>query len=548
MTLYRKYRAQTLDELVGQTQVKQILKAAVSSGKLAHAYLLHGPRGTGKTSTARILAKIVNCEKADDRGGAEQLPCNKCASCQAITDGSSLDVIEMDAASNRGIDDIRALRENIKLAPAASRKKVYIIDEVHMLSGDAFNALLKTLEEPPEHVLFILATTELQKVPATILSRVQKLDFKPATNAEVVELLSAIAAKEKIDIEKDALIALAKKANGSFRDGVKLLDQLSALGKIAQNTVEENLGSGVWENQVALLSEVSVYHSKEALEKLMAMVGSGANVKELTASLMELGRELLFIKNGLGEQLVRSETDEGQYKQLEDLARSFEMDHLLAMIDAMQKSAEQARFVSIPSLPLELAVAEVSINGIEDGEKVEEGVGEKFEVRGANDEGPRQVAAANETSDVFEPEDSDRESARQETGLTEPKTSEQGTESAPVNIKKITDRWTYVLETVKQYNYSLEALLRNSKIIRCEEGLVVIEVPYSFHQRILEAPKSKDLLESILADVLGHPVKISAVLGKRPAGKDELANVEVAADDEIVKIAAEIFNSDPAEH
>ncbi|MBI3485994.1 DNA polymerase III subunit gamma/tau, partial [Candidatus Daviesbacteria bacterium] len=213
MVFYLKYRPQTLDDLIGQEQVKSSLTKAFESNHLAHAYLFCGPRGTGKTSTARILAKMVNCEILDDSDKTKSfkkspiaessittsvsIPCNKCSSCISITDGSNLDLIEIDAASNRGIDDIRDLKEKIKLAPSSARKKVYIIDEVHMLSAEAFNALLKTLEEPPEHVLFILATTELHKIPETILSRVTKLDFKTASTLDLVKALKKVVDGEK---------------------------------------------------------------------------------------------------------------------------------------------------------------------------------------------------------------------------------------------------------------------------------------------------------------------------------------------------------------
>lgn len=211
MVLYRKYRSQTLDELIGQQSAKNLLKSAFEAKKLAHAYLFCGPRGTGKTSTARILAKMVNCTSEE---GVK--PCNKCEACMSITDGTNLDVIEMDAASNRGIEDIRNLKDTIKLATSTLKKKVYIIDEVHMLSTDAFNALLKTLEEPPSHVIFILATTEVQKIPATILSRVTRIDFKQATIAEAAEVIKRTAAAEEIEIDDGAILTLAKKSRGIF--------------------------------------------------------------------------------------------------------------------------------------------------------------------------------------------------------------------------------------------------------------------------------------------------------------------------------------------
>lgn len=515
MVFYRKYRPQTLEELAGQLPVKQALQAALSANKLAHAYLFCGPKGTGKTSTARILAKMANCESQTAN------PCNQCASCLSITDGSNLDVIEMDAASNRGIEDIRNLRENIKLSPSSSKKKVYIIDEVHMLSNDAFNALLKTLEEPPEHVLFILATTEVQKIPQTILSRVQRLDFKPATVEDLAQVLKNIAAKEKIDIEDEALLALAKKAQGSFRDAEKYLDQLSSLGKIDLGAIENNLGLGVFEELVGLLEKIAENKLSLALEQLSKQASEGVNLREFNLSLLDTLRQLLFIKNDLGEQLVKPEIGEEKYQLLKNLSSKFTLEKLIYLLDCFQTSLEQSRYVSIISLPLEVAIVKGCRMGVKDREpekKSEEVKEEKTATPVKKDAQPEV-----RTEEI--------ESYSSETCPSE-------------DIQKIVEKWSYILETVRQNNYSLEALLRSAKIKECKEKTVAVEVPYSFHQRILEAPKSRDLLESILSDILGRTVKVSAVLGQKPTTREELANVEVAADDEIVRIAAEIFNSD----
>lgn len=530
MVFYRKYRPQTLDGLTGQENVKKALGAAISTGKLAHAYLFCGPRGTGKTSTARILAKIVNCKnqssvisrqpsdglKADSAAilKTESLPCNKCSSCISITEGSNLDVTEMDAASNRGIDDIRSLRENIKLAPVSSRKKVYIIDEVHMLSGDAFNALLKTLEEPPAHVLFVLATTEVQKIPQTILSRVSRLDFKPATTADLVATLSRIAKEEKIEISEGALAALAKKANGSFRDGVKFLDQVSSMEKVDLAAVERNLGLESFENISGVLQSIAESKSGEALEKILQLVESGANIKELTLSVLDLLRQLLYLRSNLGPRLVKPEMEEEKYQVLAKLAEKFDQARLLGALRSFQGSLEQSRFVTIPSLPLEIAVVESC------GKNVKE----KLDVRGEK---------IDEEAGGLKLEDSNTD---QTFNIQHPTSND--------DLQKLSDRWTYILETVRQYNYSLEALLRLVKLSQSGENGIVVEVPYSFHQRILEAPKSRDLLESVFADILGRPIKVSTVLGQKPVRKEDVANVEVAADDEIVRLASEIFSSD----
>ncbi len=537
MVLYRKYRPQSLDDLIGQEAVKKALLSAFSAQKLAHAYLFCGPRGTGKTSTARILAKMVNCELAKSLPSLQskeatvaneaKIPCNQCSSCLTITDGSHMDLVEVDAASNRGIDDVRSLKETIKLAPTSAKKKVYIIDEVHMLSNEAFNALLKTLEEPPAHALFILATTELQKIPATILSRVQKLEFKLATTEDMVQALKKVAEGEKITIDHEGLLILAKKAGGSFRDGVKLLDQLSSLEKIDGKIALENLGSGDYDQLVELAGKLAKKDTKGALELLAAELQKGVSAKELNLSSMDLFRQLLLIKNGMGESLVKAEVGEG-YSQLEALAKTLETAALLHLLECFQKALESSRYVSIASLPLEVAIIESCQNRETRNES---------KVIGA----PKVIEESNESNVKvpLAPLKSDSSQAL----LTQSEALDSF-DSSDTDINKIHDRWTYILETVRQHNYSLEALLRTSKIVECSEKDVVFEVPYSFHQRIMEAPKSREMLEALLADILSRSVKISTILGKRPVSREELANVEVAEEDETIRMVAEIFSSD----
>lgn len=490
---YLKYRPQALEQLIGQEAVKKILVSSFENSKLAHAYLFVGPRGTGKTSTARILAKMVNCENTS------KVPCNKCTTCLSITDGSNLDLIEIDAASNRGIEDIRSLRDKIKLAPTAARKKVYIIDEVHMLTAEAFNALLKTLEEPPSHVLFILATTESIKIPQTILSRVQRLDFKLATPTELLEALKKIIKAENIDIEEEALKILIKKSDGSFRDGVKLLDQIASLGeKITAKLIEQSLKSGEFENILDLIKSLKEKNAAEGLLNIGQYLENGMDPKALILALMDVFRSLVLIKNGAGEQLVKIHLTEDKYESLVDVSQSFTNQNLIRNLDILQEALEKVKFTSVPSLPLELAVVEIC------GER------------------PSVISHQSSEPSVYPP----------------------SSNSDSPDIVKIKEKWTFVLETIRPYNFSLEALLRSINITQCTEAKVLIEVPYSFHQRILEAPKNRDLLESILSDILGRDIAISVSLGSRPARAEDVANIELAADDEIIRAAAEIFSSD----
>ena len=522
MSYYQKFRPQNLEQLLGQDVVKQTILDAFKSGRLSHAYIFVGPRGTGKTSMARILAKMVNCEGKGETGKGE-VPCNKCSTCISITDGSNLDLIEIDAASNRGIEDIRSLREKIKLSPTLAKKKVYIIDEVHMLTNEAFNGLLKTLEEPPNHVIFILATTEASKVPETIISRCIRLDFSLASTQDLRLALEKIIKSEKIEIEEDAVDLLISKADGSFRDGVKMLDQVaSKKGKINASDVLNNFRSSDFANLEKLLLCFSEKKTKDGLVEIKKLVDGGADMKDTIGALMDLFRNLMLILNGVGEILVKPNKTAEKYEKLTALSEKFENKDIVKNLEILQKALEQLKFATIASLPLELAVLEIC----------EEEQKEKLDVRSEKmDKEVRDLKLENQTSNI-QPQDPVSNFQHPPSNSDSP------------DIIKLKEKWTFVLETIRPYNFSLEALLRSVRISNINEVNVIMEVPYSFHQRILEAPKNRDLLEGVLSEILGRTIRVSCVLGTRPVRAEDVANIEVAQDDEIVRIASEIFNSD----
>src|SRR5919199_371637 len=285
--LYLKYRPQTFDQVQGQEHITQTLKNALALNRIAHAYLFTGPRGTGKTSTARILAKAVNCIST-----TKEHPCNECAICRAINEERLLDLIEIDAASNTGVDDIRELRDKIDFRPSEAKYKVYIIDEAHMLSNAAFNALLKTLEEPPPHVIFVLATTEPNKIPATITSRCQRFDFRRATLPELTRQLGEIARAEKLKIEPAALELIARQATGSFRDGTSLLDQLMSYGSAAGDSaitlaqVQGLLGAASHETIREIIESLAARDLAHGIAAINQAVDSGADSRQLARELV----------------------------------------------------------------------------------------------------------------------------------------------------------------------------------------------------------------------------------------------------------------------
>lgn len=352
VALYRQWRPQDFDALVGQKAVKTTLKNALASGKIAHAYLFSGPRGTGKTSMARILAKALNCEQ-----GPTAEPCGQCGNCQRIVQGTSLDVIEIDAASNTSVDNIRDLREQVAFTPAESRYKVYIIDEVHMLSAGAFNALLKTLEEPPAHAVFILATTDPQKVPATIQSRCQRFEFRRVTVDEIAEHLAMVAAGSGIKADVDALRLIAIQAEGGMRDALSLLDQCGVMAKrVTVATVREVLGIVGREALHELTGAIGRRQLPQALATLNLLLEQGKDVKQVLTELIEYLRALvLYLAVPDYEEIYLTDTKEA----LAELAPLFGRDRLLAAEERLHSAIQELRGSMRPRITAELCLLDL---------------------------------------------------------------------------------------------------------------------------------------------------------------------------------------------
>lgn len=331
--LYRKYRSRTFDEVVGQKSVTQTLKAQVSNNRLSHAYLFTGVRGTGKTSCAKILSRAVNCLNPSDGN-----PCNCCSACKSILEGSCMDVLEIDAASNNGVDQVRALRDDAIYSPAEVQKRIYIIDEVHMLSTAAFNALLKIIEEPPAHLIFILATTEQDKVPATILSRCQRFSFRRLRLEDIAGRINYVAYQEGIDLTPDAAMLLARLADGALRDGLSLLDQCASasVGTVDCTAVYNCLGLAGQQAAVELMRSIMAHDTTTALRSFNNLYEQGKDVRALLNELCGMARDLLIIKNTTGEVLpmISGLADSKEAKQL---ASGFAASELLYMISLIQE-------------------------------------------------------------------------------------------------------------------------------------------------------------------------------------------------------------------
>jgi DNA polymerase III subunit gamma/tau len=350
---YRKYRPKEWAEVVGQDHVVTTLKNAIVADRVAHAYLFAGSRGTGKTTLARLLAKSVNCLNPDPA----RRPDNECENCKAVNENRFLDLIEIDAASNTSVDDVRDLRDKINFSPSQGKYKIYIIDEVHMLSTAAFNALLKTLEEPPPHAIFVLATTEIHKIPATVLSRCQRHEFRRVPVAEIVNQLKTIIKAEKIQADDDALIQIARQSAGGMRDAISLLDQLSSTGdKITLALAQTVLGTATSQTVLEVISSVMDHDPAHGLETIHKALDAGADPRSLARQIVEYLRGLMLIQMGNVNQV---EATADVKKQMQAHARSFSTSDVLRMMKVFNNAATDLRGGWQPSLSLELALAEV---------------------------------------------------------------------------------------------------------------------------------------------------------------------------------------------
>lgn len=495
-TLYLKYRPKSIDELDLQGVRETFLKL-IASGKIPHAFLFSGPKGTGKTSAARILAKIVNCMEVNKKDVQAIIPCNKCRECLAIDNGTNLDVIEIDAASNRGVEDIRSLREAVKLAPNSARKKVYIIDEAHMLTTEASNALLKTLEEPPDHVIFILATTNPEKLIETIRSRTVNIIFAKATTGEIKRQLQRIIKAEALEVEEGVIETIAKVSDGSFRDSLKILESLTLTSKkLEAKAVEETLLKTQTFNIERILEFLVQRAPKEALIEIERVVTQGSSVKDYTNSIIVRLREALLVKMGLAGR---------------DL--SLDKKELISLLEILMESKKDL-LPEIPQLALEMAIAEWCALD----KKVD------IEVKKVD-------------PDAEKPEIIESKSVKpQITNLME------------VNE----EQWKNILAQVKPKNTSIEALLRAARPIGFDGKILTLGVFYKFHKERLETNEYRRILENVSGDVLGRAVQIVCTLTEPPTKKvpapqgDTLKRDTILtepADNDIIKAAKEIFGN-----
>jgi len=545
----RKFRPQTFDEIVGQETITTTLKNAIRQERVPQSFLFSGPRGVGKTSTARILAKALNC-----KDGPTETPCGKCVSCKEIEQGSSMDVLEIDGASNRGIEEIRGLRETVKFKPSAGNFKIYIIDEVHMLTTEAFNALLKTLEEPPSHVKFIFATTEAYKVPLTILSRCQRFQFKRISVAEVAEKLGKIAQKEKLKYEKNALLMIAKATEGALRDAESLLDQLASFsdGEIKEADVLTLLGLASETLYVDVLSAIRSKKGDEIFGLVKKLYEEGADLGQFAKGLFEVFRHLLVLKTApKADTLIDASAE--MLKQLRGLAEDFSAGELLLALSILQNLQVQLRRpVASPKLLAEAALLKlVYLDGLKPVETLIQSApsgtrvlpatpaSEKKTIKPvsietptpAGEEVPREVPAPVSLKPAAA-HVSRREGAHE--GLT---------------LNDVERVWPQVIECVKAKRMSLSLYLSEAEPAELDGTVIVLGLPseFRFHKEMLEKETNKQFIEEAFSQALGHKVRIQCVVTEREGVIQEAAPgmVSVSKDEDvpdIVSKALEIFD------
>ncbi len=505
--LYSKYRPRTFDEIEGQEHIRTTLKSALALNRIAHAYLFTGPRGTGKTTTARVLAKAVNCLSNDSAK-----PCNQCAVCRAINEGRLLDLIEIDAASNTSVDDIRDLRDKVDFRPGEAKYKVYIIDEVHMLSNAAFNALLKTLEEPPPHVIFVLATTDPQKIPATVISRVQRFDFRRLTLNEIIARLNEIAAKEKVQIESAAIELIARQATGAMRDAISLLDQLMAYGndEITLAQVQGLLGAASNQMIGELIARLAEKNVAQGLTLIANAVDNGADPRQLAREIVEYLRGLLLMKAGSGDALTLTEETQAEMSQR---AGRFSADQLVRAIRLFSQAAFELRASSHPTLPLEIALVEATL--------------EETTVRAAAPAAtppptprasPKPPSPSSPTIKRASSMDAGSENPSKNITPASVVASAEPSVSSDLTVEALRESWDRVLARVRPYNKTAEALLRDVEPIKVEGDLIYLGFHYQNHaDRFEKEAKGKMVIEKALTEVFQVKCRVKCVLSPRKA-------------------------------
>ncbi len=568
-----KWRPKVFTEIVGQPHIVSTLTSAIEKQRLAHAYLFAGPRGVGKTSTARILAKALNCKE-----GPTASPCGVCSSCTEITKGSSLDVIEIDGASNRGIDEIRQLRENVKFAPVQGRFKVYIIDEVHQITPDGFNALLKTLEEPPEYVKFIFATTHPHKILPTILSRCHRLDFRRITVKEIMAQLKAIAGQEKLAIDEEVLYAIAKAGDGSLRDAESILDQIVSFsqGKVSLKDVVSVLGMVEQETLFAITDSLARKDAKEALSHFNGILDEGKDLSAFAATLIEHFRNLMVARVSAGDPVLLDLPQE-VCERLVKQSQQFTAQELFTFFTALASAQEMARRFDSGRIPFEVTLVQLAQRGTVEAaapKPVSAHAPGPKGVAGAPSlvapgpkggasapslvaPGPKGVAGALPSAKPAAkiiPE-APKVAPPSEASFASPIPAAPGLKggaSAPLpvapgpKLEKLRECWQQIIASLSKVKMSLATYLAEGELTEAHGNIVTVEFPKScaFHRDSLDRKDNRDLVEKMASDCCGAKVRFNFLLSHTRQDKHDNPVLKTAIETFGAKVVKEELSGD----
>jgi DNA polymerase-3 subunit gamma/tau len=496
VVLARRGRPQLFASVVGQEHVTQTLQNAINSNRIAHAYLFTGPRGVGKTTVARIFAKAVNCKAKENSE-----PCNKCGSCLEISSGRSIDVIEIDAASNRGIDEIRELRENVKFAPVTSEYKVYIIDEVHMLTMEAFNALLKTLEEPPHHVIFILATTEPHKIPATILSRCQRFDFRMLTRIEIVNRLKELLTQDGIAVDDDALSLMAENADGALRDAESMLDQALSFsnGQLTTEEVSGFLGLGSYKLLDSLMESIINRDSSKSLESLNSLADHGADLPQCLKKLVSYFRDLMIYK--INPDLI--DVSETRQQRLNELSKNISVERIMKIARVLTQTESEIKQLGYERLNFEISLIRLS-RLTDDSIPIDKILNKLQEIESKIYSGASLTLPISETRTIDEPNSSFMTASIEITELNDEKSEQK-------NIDPLISVWTDILNKIKsKCSPTLNAILKEAYPISIDDSTITIDFDpkFKWHREQLEDSENRKQIESTIYDIMNKTIKL----------------------------------------